>query len=66
MVFLSKILPNFLSFHFSKAIELENKKTMVSLDFMCEGRKKRVYGFGTNKIMAKRAAAKIALRSLKV
>jgi endoribonuclease Dicer len=51
---------------FSKAIELENKKTMVSLDFMCEGRKKRVYGFGTNKIMAKRAAAKIALRSLKV
>ncbi|XP_044259487.1 endoribonuclease Dicer [Tribolium madens] len=51
---------------FSKPLELDSKKTMVALDFMCEGRKKRVHGFGTNKIMAKRAAAKIALRALKL
>ncbi|EEZ99277.1 dicer-2 isoform X1 [Tribolium castaneum] len=51
---------------FSKALEVGNQKTMVSLDFMCEGRKKRVHGFGTNKILAKRAAAKIALRALKL
>lgn len=37
---------------------------MVCLEFMCDGRKKRVHGFGSNKMMAKRAAAKIALRSL--
>lgn len=44
---------------------MENKKTMVTLDFMCNGQQKRVHGFGNNKFMAKRAAAKIALRILK-
>lgn len=37
---------------------------MVKLDFMINGSKKRVHGFGDNKNGAKRAAAKIALRLL--
>ncbi|KAJ3665477.1 hypothetical protein Zmor_000970 [Zophobas morio] len=51
---------------FSNAFETDNKKTMVSLQFMCEGRKNCVHGCGTNKALAKRAAAKIALRVLKM
>ncbi|RZC41351.1 Dicer-2 [Asbolus verrucosus] len=51
---------------FNQARELDNKKTMICLKFMCEGREKHVHGFGTNKIMAKRAAAKLALRLLKM
>jgi len=37
---------------------------MVKLDFMLNGVKKRVHGFGDNKTDAKKAAAKIALRLL--
>lgn len=37
---------------------------MVSLEFILDGAKKRVHGFGDNKTQAKRAAAKIALRLL--
>lgn len=37
---------------------------MIGLDFMLDGAKKTVYGFGENKNLAKKAAAKIALRLL--
>lgn len=39
-------------------------KVVVKLNFLAEGRPKFVYGYGSNKIMAKRAAAKIALRNM--
>lgn len=41
-----------------------NGKTLVPLQFKLEGRTKTVYGCGTNKVMAKKAAAKLALRCL--
>ncbi|KRT83525.1 helicase [Oryctes borbonicus] len=49
---------------FHKAVETEEGKIMVKLDFMINGSKKRVHGFGDNKSIAKRAAAKMALRLL--
>ncbi|KAL3276339.1 hypothetical protein HHI36_011721 [Cryptolaemus montrouzieri] len=49
---------------FSKATTTANDKVMVKLHFHAEGRPKYVHGFGTNKIAAKKAAAKIALRYL--
>lgn len=39
-----------------------NKVMMIKLDFMMNGSRKRVYGFGNNKKNAKKAAAKMALR----
>lgn len=45
-------------------MELENGKSMIKLQFMLNGARKHVYGFGDNKIQAKKAAAKIALRLL--
>lgn len=56
-----------LIFFFSTATSLQDSsRTMVSLKFMAEGREKYVHGFGANKAMAKKAAAKIALRSIKI
>ncbi|KAF2900394.1 hypothetical protein ILUMI_05788 [Ignelater luminosus] len=49
---------------YQKAATVDNGRTMVGLDFMLNGAKKRVYGFGENKVLAKKAAAKIALRLL--
>ncbi|GJQ77072.1 Dcr-2 [Trypoxylus dichotomus] len=49
---------------FHKAVETEEGKIMIKLDFMISGSKKRVHGFGDNKSIAKRAAAKMALRLL--
>ncbi|CAH0552970.1 unnamed protein product [Brassicogethes aeneus] len=49
---------------FSDATPATGNTTMVALEYMLNGRPKRVFGFGTNKTMAKKAAAKIALRSL--
>lgn len=37
---------------------------MVRLEFILDGARKYVHGFGENKTQAKRAAAKIALRLL--
>lgn len=37
---------------------------MMKLEFILDGAKRYVHGFGDNKILAKRAAAKIALRLL--
>ncbi|XP_066254152.1 endoribonuclease Dcr-2 [Euwallacea similis] len=39
-------------------------RVMVPLQFMADGRPLQVYGFGSNKAMAKKAAAKLALRQL--
>lgn len=50
--------------YYSKAVEIEDGRIMVKLDLMINGTKKRVHGFGDNKTVAKRAAAKIALRLL--
>lgn len=37
---------------------------MIKLEFLLNGAKKFCHGFGDNKVAAKRAAAKIALRLL--
>lgn len=50
---------------FSAPKYVNSNITMVALEFLLDGRRKRVHGFGSNKQMAKKAAAKIALRSLK-
>lgn len=47
---------------FSEPKETQNNRVMVTLKFMAKGRPEIVSGFGTNKLNAKRAAAKIALR----
>ncbi|KAJ8981848.1 hypothetical protein NQ317_001811 [Molorchus minor] len=49
---------------FGNALATSNDKSLVPLRFMLNGREKVVYGCGTNKVMAKKAAAKLALRSL--
>ncbi|KAK4883339.1 hypothetical protein RN001_006658 [Aquatica leii] len=49
---------------FDKSVTLDTGETMVGLKFMLNGAKKKVYGFGENKSLAKKAAAKIALRLL--
>ncbi|XP_045465316.1 endoribonuclease Dicer [Harmonia axyridis] len=49
---------------FDKAKETGDGSVMVRLNFLAEGRPKYVYGFGSNKTLAKKAAAKIALRNL--
>ncbi|KAJ8962251.1 hypothetical protein NQ318_018225 [Aromia moschata] len=49
---------------FGNVMHTSNNKSMVALRFMLNGREKTVYGCGTNKAMAKKAAAKLALRSL--
>ncbi|XP_044756151.1 endoribonuclease Dicer [Coccinella septempunctata] len=49
---------------FGDAVVTENGNVEVRLDFLSEGRPKHVYGFGSNKAQAKKAAAKIALRNL--
>lgn len=55
-----------LNFVSSETSDAPNNRTMLALDFICEGRRKRVYGFGSNKNQAKKSAAKIALRALKL
>lgn len=42
----------------------ENGKTLIPLQFHLEGRTRTVYGCGTNKVMARKAAAKLAMRCL--
>lgn len=49
---------------FRDSIEAGQGKVMVPLQLMLNGRRQQVYGFGSNKIMAKKAAAKLALRQL--
>ncbi|KAF5273493.1 hypothetical protein FQA39_LY07510 [Lamprigera yunnana] len=49
---------------FEAAVTVDGERTMVGLNFMLNGMKKKVYGFGENKGLAKKAAAKIALRLL--
>lgn len=44
--------------------ETKDGKVMVPLQFMLEGRSMQVFGFGSNKTTAKKAAAKLALRQL--
>lgn len=51
-------------FCFRNAITTENKKCIIPLEFLLSGRQKLVHGCGTNKVMAKKAAAKLALRFL--
>lgn len=50
--------------NFGKSVDLGKNKVMVPLQFMLNGRKQQVYGFGSNKVVAKKAAAKLALRQL--
>ncbi|XP_018331371.1 endoribonuclease Dicer [Agrilus planipennis] len=51
---------------FYDPVKLDDRDVcMMRLDFMANGERKTVYGFGDNKIFAKRAAAKFALRLLK-
>ncbi|KAL1509005.1 hypothetical protein ABEB36_003814 [Hypothenemus hampei] len=49
---------------FGNPVEAGATKVMVPLQFMLNGRPKQVYGVGSNKVMAKKAAAKLALRQL--
>ncbi|XP_057660796.1 endoribonuclease Dicer [Diorhabda carinulata] len=49
---------------FGQVIPTTNRKCMVPLRFMLDGVPTFVHGFGTNKTMAKKAAAKIALKLL--
>ncbi|XP_048517572.1 endoribonuclease Dicer isoform X2 [Dendroctonus ponderosae] len=49
---------------FGDSIDAGQGKVMVPLQFMLNGRRQQVYGFGSNKMMAKKAAAKLALRQL--
>lgn len=48
----------------SNPTEASQGKVMVPLQFMLDGRRQQVYGFGSNKMMARKAAAKLALRQL--
>ncbi|CAG9768668.1 unnamed protein product [Ceutorhynchus assimilis] len=50
--------------NFGLPVEASSSKVVVPLQFMLDGRKQLVYGFGSNKLMAKKAAAKLALRQL--
>nr|WJM99459.1 endoribonuclease dicer 2 [Ips calligraphus] len=49
---------------FGNPTEAAQGKVMVPLQFMLDGRRQQVYGFGSNKMMARKAAAKLALRQL--
>lgn len=49
---------------FGPSQDAQSGKVMVPLQFILNGRKQTVYGFGSNKNMAKKAAAKLALRQL--
>ncbi|KAJ8912073.1 hypothetical protein NQ315_000578 [Exocentrus adspersus] len=49
---------------FGNIIATENQKCLIPLQFMLNGMQKLVHGCGSNKAMAKRAAAKLALRFL--
>ncbi|KAF7283787.1 hypothetical protein GWI33_022827 [Rhynchophorus ferrugineus] len=50
---------------FMEAKEVVSGTVMVPLQFVLNGRHREVYGFGSNKTNAKKAAAKLALRQLK-
>lgn len=45
-------------------MEIQAGVMMVKVEFILDGARKLVHGFGDNKHLAKRAAAKIALRLL--
>lgn len=49
---------------FSETTSISGNKCLIGLSYMHSGRSQVVYGYGSNKAMAKKAAAKIALRSL--
>ncbi|XP_060523439.1 endoribonuclease Dicer [Cylas formicarius] len=49
---------------FGKPVDVQKGKVMVPLEFMTNGHMQRVHGFGSNKALAKKAAAKLALRFL--
>ncbi|KAK5650697.1 hypothetical protein RI129_001726 [Pyrocoelia pectoralis] len=49
---------------FGPAVTLDDGRMLVKLEFMINGTKKIVHGVGENKVLAKKAAAKIALRFL--
>ncbi|CAG9824066.1 unnamed protein product [Phaedon cochleariae] len=49
---------------FGESKSVTSQKVMVPLQFSLKGARKIVHGFGSNKVMAKRAAAKMALRFL--
>ncbi|XP_023029780.1 dicer-2 [Leptinotarsa decemlineata] len=51
---------------FGQLVPVNKKKCVVPLCFMLNGTPKYVHGFGSNKQMAKKAAAKLALRLLAI
>ncbi|XP_050314250.1 endoribonuclease Dicer isoform X2 [Anthonomus grandis grandis] len=49
---------------FGSPEQIDSETVMIPLQFMIEGRRQQVFGFGSNKQLAKKAAAKLALRQL--